>query len=67
MACAYKRAADVMVAAARNLPRAEIEGRSSELIDWDEYGMRAGLATVLGSAGGRSAANRNADPMYRQA
>jgi hypothetical protein len=47
LACAYKRAAGVMAAAAKNLPSSEVEERIKALIDGDGYGVRADLASVV--------------------
>jgi hypothetical protein len=47
VACAYKRAAGVMAAAAKNLPRAGVEEWVKALIEGDGYGMRADLASVF--------------------
>jgi len=45
--CAYKRAAGVMAAAAKYLPRAELEGRVRVLVNDDGYGVRAALSAVI--------------------
>jgi len=45
--CAYQRAAEVMAAAARNLPRAEVENRITALLQADGYGVRSTLTIVL--------------------
>jgi hypothetical protein len=36
-----------MAAAAKNLPRSEVEERVKALIDGDAYGMRAELSSVV--------------------
>lgn len=48
VAYAYRRATGVMAEAARSLPRAEVENRIKGLIVEDGYGVRVGLASVLG-------------------
>jgi hypothetical protein len=52
VACAYQRAVDVMVQAAKNLPRAEVAVQVKALVDRDEYGMRATLVSVIPEAQG---------------
>jgi hypothetical protein len=47
VACAYQRAAEVMAAAARNLPRPRVEERVKALLEGDGYGMRARLVSAL--------------------
>jgi hypothetical protein len=47
VACAYRRAAEVMAAAARQLPPAMIEDRVKTLIEGDSYGMRAELVAAF--------------------
>lgn len=47
VACAYKRAAEVMAAAATNLPRADVRRVLGGLLLSDAYGMRKGLAALL--------------------
>jgi hypothetical protein len=44
---AYKRAAEVMAAAARHIPRAEIEDRIKALLQADGYAVRSVLKSVL--------------------
>jgi hypothetical protein len=45
--CAYQRAAEVMAAAARHLPRAKVEDRVNALLKGDGYGVRSVLNAVL--------------------
>jgi hypothetical protein len=45
--CAYKRAVGVIALAAKNLPYAEVVDGVNALIEPDEYGVRADLASVI--------------------
>jgi hypothetical protein len=47
--CAYRRATEVMAAAAKHLPRSEVEERVKGLINEDGYGVRAQLASAFAS------------------
>jgi hypothetical protein len=47
VACAYERAAGVMVKAAQNLPRSQIEERIKGLVQGDHYGMRGVLKSAF--------------------
>jgi hypothetical protein len=47
VACAYERAAGVLVQAAQNLPRAPIEERIKKLVEEDQYGVRGLLKSAF--------------------